>query len=151
MADKLRVLLGLLEERLEQHDNNRKDVQEELHEILAEIVKDADTLEDNIGGEISENFEKKEEGIYSLIEKLNREDGDIDALIEQAKEILSKEWRYKIQHSEWIKSFVDSYGLKISSVKVEKELNFENTESIVSKLEEHLEKSVNPEMLHEMS
>ena len=62
-----------------------------------------------------------------------------------------KEWKYEIQHSEWIKSFADSYKLKISSVKVEKELKFENTESIVSKLEEHLEKSVNPEMLHEMS
>ena len=35
MADKLRALLGLLEERLEKHDSNRKEVQNKLLEICS--------------------------------------------------------------------------------------------------------------------
>ena len=44
--DKLTKLLGLLEERLVEHDENRKEVQEELREICSKINKDADSLEE---------------------------------------------------------------------------------------------------------
>ena len=63
------------------------------------ITKDADSLEERTSGEISEDFNPKEEEIFRLIEKLNEGGGDIDALIKEAKEELSKEWRYEIQYS----------------------------------------------------
>ena len=48
-------------------------------------------------------------------------------------------------------SFVDSHRLKVSSVKVEKELNSDNTESIIGHIQEHLEKTTNTEMLYRKS
>ena len=41
-----------------------------------------------------------------------------------AKEELSEEWKYEVYYLKKEESFVDSYELKISSVKVEKEFNF---------------------------
>ena len=83
---------------------------------------------------------QREERILGLIEKLNKGEGDIDGLVKKAKEELSNEWKYEIQYLKKEESFVDSYRLKVSSVKVEKELNSDNTESIVIQLQEHLEK-----------
>ena len=141
MADKLKELLGLLKERLVEHDENRKDVQNKLKETYSKITKDADSLEEKISRKIQKDFNPKEEEILRLIEKLNEREGDMDVLVKKAKEELSNEWEYEIQHSELPKkSFVDSYELKVSSVKVEKELNFDSTKSIISQLQEHLEK-----------
>ena len=64
----------------------------------------------------------------------------MDALVKKAKEKLSKELRYEIQHSKYARSFVDSYGLKVSSADVKKELNLDNTEYITNQLQEHLDK-----------
>ena len=36
----------------------------------------------------------------------------MDALVKEAKEELSKEWKYEIQYSKKAESFVDSYKLK---------------------------------------
>ena len=140
MSDVLKELLVLLEERLVEHDESRKEVQNKLLEICSKITKDPDSLEEKISGDISKNYNAKEEEIYSLIEKLNEGEGDIDGLVKKAKEELSKEWKYEIQYSKKAKSFVKSYGLKVSSAKVEKELNFDSTEAIVNALQEHLEK-----------
>ena len=140
MADKLKELLGLLEERLVEHDESRKKVQNKLLKICSKTTKDADSLKEKISGEISEDFEEKEEEILSLTEKFNRGEGDVEVFVKKAKEELAREWKYEIQHSNSAKSFVDSYGLKVSSVKVKKELNFDIIESITNKLEEHLNK-----------
>ena len=140
MAGELKELLVLLEERLVEHDESRKEVQEKLKGTCSSITKDVDALEEKISGEISKDFEEKEEEILGLIEKLNEEGGDIDALIKKAKEILSKEWEYEIQHYDSGASFVDYYKLRVSSIEVEKELDFDNTESIVNALQEHLNK-----------
>ena len=140
MTGVLKELLVLLEERLVEHDESRKEVQNELLEICSKITKDADSLEEKISEKTSEDFNAKEEEIFGLIEKLNEGEGDMDALTEQAQEELSKEWKYEIQYSKKAKSFVDSYKLDISSVKVEKKLNFSSTEAIVNALREHLEK-----------
>ena len=140
MSGVLKELLVLLEERLVEHDENRKEVQAKLKETCSRITKDADSLEERISGEINEDFNSKEEGILGVIEKLNEGEGDMKVLIKKAKEELTKEWKYEIQYSKKAESFADSYKLKISSVEVEKELDFDSTESIVNKLEEHLEK-----------
>ena len=61
-------------------------------------------------------------------------------LVKKANEEMSREWKYEIKHLKNAKSFVDSYVLKVSSVKVEKELIYDNTESIIGHIREHLEK-----------
>ena len=140
MADKLKGLLGLLEERLDQHDNSRREVQSQLQDTCAKMAKDADSLEEKISEKISEDFGPKEERILGLIAKLNEGEGDMNVLLKQAKEELSREWKYEIQHSEQIRSFADSYELKVSSVEVERGVNSDNAESIVSRLQGHLNK-----------
>ena len=142
MTGVLKELLVLLEERLVEHDESRKEVQTNLKETCSKIMKNADSLRERISEVIGEDFNAREERILGLIEKLNKEEEeeDMDALVKKAKEKLSKEWKYEIQHFRWARSFVDSYKLKVSSIKVEKEVNFDSTESIINALQEHLEK-----------
>ena len=140
MAGVLKGLLVLLEERLVEHDEDRKEVQSKLLEACSSITKDADSLEEKISGKISEDFNAKEEEILSLIEKLNKGGGDMDGLVKKAKEELSREWKYEIQHLKKAESFVDSYKLEISSVDVEKELELDTTEAIISQLQEYLDR-----------
>ena len=84
-------LLALLEERLVHHDNNREDVQSHLQEVCSGMDSDADSLEEKIIEEISKDIEEKEEKIFGLIEKLNKGEGDLDPLVEQALGELSRE------------------------------------------------------------
>ena len=100
MSGVLKELLGLLEERLVEHNENRKEVQNELFELCSMIRESADSLEEKMSGEISEDFDKKEERILGLIKKLNEGEGDMDALVKKVKEDLSNEWEYDIQHSD---------------------------------------------------
>lgn len=140
MADKLKELLGLLEERLVEHDESRKEVQEEMQELRSKVEEGADSLEEKMDGIIGKELEEKEERILGLVEKLNVEEGDANDLIEQAREELSNEWKYEIKYCDFAESFADSYELDVSSVDVEKEFDFfDNTESIVNYLQEHLE------------
>ena len=80
-----------LEERLVKQDDIRKEVQDKLKGICLKIREDADSLEEKISGKISENFNPKEEQIFSLIEKLNEGNGNLEALVEKGKEVLSSE------------------------------------------------------------
>ena len=137
---RLKELLRLLEGRLTEHDENRKKVQNKLLDRCSEIKKDADSLEEKISKEIQGGFEEKEEEILGLIEKLNEGEDASSGLIKEAQEVISKEYKYKIQLLKKAKSFVGSYELKVSTVKVEKELNFSDTESIISHLQEHMNK-----------
>ena len=134
------MLLVLLEGRLVEHDNSRKEVQGKLLEVCSKMKMDADSLEERVSEEISKDFDAKEEEILGLIERLNEGTGNMGDLVRKAKEELSKEWKYEIQYSESKKGFVDSYKLKISSVKVEKGPELNTTDSIVSALQEHLNK-----------
>lgn len=98
-------------------------------------------LEEKISGGICGDFAAREERILGFIEKLNEGGSEFGALLEQVREELSEEWSYAIQHSEPAqKSFADSYELKISSVKAEKEFDFGNPESTINQLQEHLDK-----------
>ena len=139
--EELTRLLHLLEERLEEHDKNRENVQEELKEVCLRIIEDANLLEEKMRGEIQEDFDKRETQILSFIMKLNEEKGDLDTFIKQAQKLLSSEWKYEIKRSgSATESFVDSYELKIFSVKVETVLSFDSSDkvgSITKQLEEH--------------
>ena len=139
----LKELLHLLEERLDEHDNSRKEVQNKLHEVCAEIVKDAGTLEEKIAEKIGKDYEEREEMIFDLIGKFTDGRGKVGILTKQAMKILSKEWAYEIRRSESAESFADSYELVITSVDVEEEPHFDGankTELIAAQLEEHLAK-----------
>ena len=84
-----------------------------------------------------------EKEILGLVEKLNEGEGegDMNALTEKAREQLSIEWRYEIQHSgSTQESFVDSCKLDVSPVKAEREIDPSSTESIVKQLQEHLDR-----------
>ena len=108
--------------------------------MCSKITKEADSLEEKISGKISKDFNAKEERIFGLIEKLNEGGGDMKVHINKANEEMSQEWKYEIQYLKNAKSFVDSYRFRVSSAKIEKELNSDNTESIANALQEHLEK-----------
>ena len=105
----------------------------------AEIRDGAGLLEERMENEISEDFDAKEEDICGLIKKLSKGDGDMNALKEKAREVLSKEWRYEIQHRS-ANDFANSYELKISSAKVERELDFDDIGAIVNAFQEHQER-----------
>ena len=136
--DDLKELLWLLEERLVQHDENRKKTQDELKKECSKIRKDADSLEEKIGGEVGEDLKEKEEQILSLIEKLSEGKDDTNTLIKEIQKILLGERKYEIKHMKKAKSFACSYELKVSVVKAEKEIDFNNTELIPNQLQEHL-------------
>ena len=140
MAD-MEEMVCFLEERLDKHDNNRREVQSELEGICSEIAGDADLLEEKVGGEIRADYDKKEEEILSLIEKLDEsEEGALGDFIKKAKDELSKEWKYEIQNNKTVKNFAGSYEFVISSVVLERKPDFGDTESIVMQLREHLDK-----------
>ena len=137
MADDLKGLLCLLEERLVQHDNSRKEVQNRLEEMCSEMKEEANFLEAKIDEEAREDYGKREEQTFELLGKLGEEENDsLDGLIKEAQEELSKELKYEIQHSGSMESFACSFELKISSVKIEKKVNLNNVDSIVNKLQE---------------
>ena len=66
MTEKLRELLVLLEERLVEHDENRKEVQNKLLEVRTEITKDADSLEEKISGKsVKTSIQRKKKSSVS--------------------------------------------------------------------------------------
>ena len=108
----LKKLGHLLEERAVRHDDNRREVQEELNEICYRMTEEADLLEDKIGSEVRSAYEQTEERILGLIEKLeNQEEGtSIDPLLKKAQEELLDEERYYISKTGET-NFVDKYKL----------------------------------------
>ena len=129
----------LLEKRLAQHDENRKDVQGKIDKVYPRLIGGIDSLKEKISEEIDTDYKKRGDQTCKLNEKLEDE-GDLSAFVKQAKEILSREWKYVIQPRESGVDFANSCELKISSVKVEKELDSDDTEYIKNELQEYLKK-----------
>ena len=77
----LEELVGMLRERLNDHNENRVEVQNKLDEMCTKILGDADLLEDKIGHEIATRHKDYEEQIFGLIEKLNKGGGKMNELI----------------------------------------------------------------------
>lgn len=136
-------LLRLLEERLVQHDDNRREVQNELHEACTKGVEEADSLEETIINKAREAFDETEERILGLIVKLNEGD-NLDTFIGQAQNELSTKQRYKIGRTKGAKSFIDLYKLEIASVQIEGKKRpdeLSQAECIANKLQKHLDKT----------
>lgn len=62
----LRRLLSLLEERLTQHDENRKEVQREVEKVCSKNLGKTDSLEDRLAEEIHSAFSTAEESVSEL-------------------------------------------------------------------------------------
>lgn len=147
----MKGLLCLLEERLVGHDNNRKEVQDQLQEMCAKTMEELDLLEEKINEEMHITFEKTEERILSLIEKLNNKeenDDKLNSFIKQALKEVSNEQKYEIQHTGKTGSLVGSYKLIVLSVKAKKKGNLSfkcdttsRIECTISKLQKHLKKN----------
>ena len=136
--EKLEKVLGLLEERLDQHDSNRKEVQSQLEIIQKEVLTEADSLEEKIGDKLARDFEGREEEILGLVEKVNVEGEDpaaLDSLMVKIKEALSYLPKYEIESID-APIFVDSYDLKIVAVKPEKDVELIATDDVSSKIED---------------
>ena len=69
--EELKKLLGMLEERLVQHDNNREEVQRQLKEIRAKAKEEADSYEARESKEIRKIYDETEGRILSLVGMLN--------------------------------------------------------------------------------
>ena len=142
----VKELLRLVEERLVQHDNNRRELQEKLESIHTRNLRDADLMEERFNREIREDFDKKEERILGLIERLNEGGGDdLESILNQAQKELSVEQLYEIESFPPGSTSVDSYKLRIVSVPVEtkKEIASDNenkAEEVSKLLRDHLDK-----------
>ena len=142
MADLTR-LLSLLEDKLVQHDENRKEVQAKLRESCSRIKENATSLEEKVGEEIGDAFRTMEELVLGCVEKIN-EGGDLDSLIKDAQENLSFEQKYEIVPSEKTESPAGSCELKVSTVAIEIEPAPDDTEKaewIKDQLQDRLSKS----------
>ena len=69
--EELKKLLGIFEERLVQHDNNREEVQRQLKEIRAKAKEEADSYEARESKEIRKIYDETEGRILSLVGMLN--------------------------------------------------------------------------------
>ena len=135
MTDKLKELLGLLEERLVQHDESRKEVQNKLQEISAQELGDADLLEEKINEEVRKDFDPRAARISSIIDKIANENTNFDNLIKEAQEELSTEYKYEIQHSKYENKFVNSYKLNIIPVTKEQKFDFASIDDMPQKVQ----------------
>ena len=107
----LNALLSSIEERLRQHDNNRKEVQRQVQEIRNRMAGEADLMEGSFSENIRESFPITEKRVGSLIDLLNdrianQEMRGMDFLMRQVQYKLSTLETYEVQYSEAAKTYV---------------------------------------------
>ena len=154
---KLMKSLCLLEERLTQHDDNRKEVQGELQKIYKRSLQETESSEERIIVEIRKDFDTKEERILSLIRMLDSKPSgpsgeggqNLSDLIEQAQKELSVEQKYEIEQADPLDNASEPYKFSILEVQtdngangsLDKADNVSNQiDLIVDQLKEHLDK-----------
>lgn len=146
MQMELERLLYLLEERLTYHNNNRKEIQNQLKIIRSEVISDANTLESKILSLINNNFAQLRERILRLIAGLNnKKDTNLNSLIKEAQEETLTEYDYRIEHSETEKIFSESYRIVFSKNKIDNEPqksvdDNNKIELLINQLQAHYEK-----------
>lgn len=130
--------LCLLEERLIQHDESRKEVQKQLCVICIKAREEADALEENINREMRNAFEKREEETFSIIEKLIRTEENSSEVEKEAQQLLSNKQKCQIKNLSGRERFDESYKLFVTSQKTKKQSDFDNAGSII-KIQEKLD------------
>lgn len=137
----LEKLACLLEERLAQHDNNRKDVQHQLEVAYAKFMKRTGLQEEKLSGEIRSAFDTKEERILSLIERLDDRKEDFNALVEEAEEELSSKQAYQIGYSKRTAGcYLNIYSVKTKNKKSAISGAPNSVEHTIERLKKHLDK-----------
>lgn len=148
-------LLCLLEGRLVQHDNSRKEVQEKLQETCSKTLREADSVEERIREEIRRDFEKKEEYVLSLVEKFNKaaeeanKGADLSDLVKEAQKELFVEQKYEIERVEKAECVGCSYELRITQTVAEDVCNLNGAAGSVERVVSALQKYLND--IHESS
>lgn len=69
--DEQRTIIKLLNERLDEHNENRKAVQEEVHRICNEIRMKLNEMEEKINNELERQFTKEDDRLQSTLSELN--------------------------------------------------------------------------------
>ena len=64
------MVMKALNERLDSHDNNRKEVQEKLHNICEKWRKEIDDLEDKINSELEAKFKEEDSRLQTALNDL---------------------------------------------------------------------------------
>lgn len=72
-------VIKLLEERLEKHDKNRKDMQDNLAEIQNELMGQIDKMEERINMELDVTFASEDSRLQAALNKLH-ENNTVSAL-----------------------------------------------------------------------
>lgn len=89
----------ILNERLEEHDNNRKVVQDSLHKILNDLRSQIDEFETRISKELEENFTAEDNRLQSILDDLQMNPSDHRTLKRARAELLMAQ-SYKITRVE---------------------------------------------------
>ena len=81
-----KILIAALKERLEKHDDNRRTVQESLHEICNGLRREIDKIEEKINSKLEEEFMKEDNRLQSILNSLHSSTPeDISKAIQKAR------------------------------------------------------------------
>ena len=84
--------IGALNERLEKHDENRRAVQETLHEVCDGLRRQVDEMEERINKKLGEEFTKEDSRLQKALDELRKsmasEDGNDDGEGEEREKLL---------------------------------------------------------------
>ena len=77
--------------RLEEHDNNRKEVQEKLHETCEVWMKEIDDLEEKANNKVEEGYAKESEDLQKVLDSAcGDKDRDKDRILSRLEECDNK-------------------------------------------------------------
>ena len=79
------TIIGVLSERLEEHDKSRRDAQEKLEETCKGLEADINELENRIGSKLEEKFIAENNRLQSTLYDLQMDNGDTSKVIQRAK------------------------------------------------------------------
>ena len=106
LLNELKRVTDALSARLDEHDDNRKDIQEKLHATCEEMRKEINELEDKINNELETKFKAEDDRLQKVLGELQALTGDINKhreelslVIQKAKNELLVKQRYELEKS----------------------------------------------------
>ena len=97
-------IVNTLEDRIERHDNNRKEVQDKLHNICEKWRKEIDDLEDKINSELDAKFKEEDSRLQAAMNNLqaaiSADEAKITEALQRAKAELLVMQKYSLNEKE---------------------------------------------------